>query len=424
MAGDFHRLTVRPDAVPTLVVVRPGQRTEIPSGGPSVVDVEILAGDDYGIGATALVATVTTGEGEGVRFREQRLEFESRSARPGGIVLRRRLDLAALGMAPGDDLYFHAVARDNRVPVPNEGRSETVFISLADTAGVTGTLPTGLAITVAPEYFRSQRQIIIDTEKLIAERRSLPVQPFRDRANGIGIDQGLLRLRYGQFTGEEFEEGGADDTGHEHDTKENTTLLAESVKSKLKAAIAQMWEAELRLRTYRPVEALPFEYRALELLKQVQQDARVYVQRVGFEPPPLEPDRKRLTGKLDAIPDRRVTDSVTAAASVPAIREALALVRALSQGRPPRPEDATVIERGGMELATLAADDPGRHLDALRDLRTLADSVRRGVQCAGCLSRGESALLRALPEPPAAAAPRAFGSPLARRYFEFLDRER
>ena len=424
VAGDFHRLTVRPDAPPTLVVVRPEPRTEIAAGAPTSVALEVLAGDDYGIASAAIVATVTTGEGEGVRFREQRLEFESRTPRPGGLVLRRTLDLSALGMAPGDDLYFHVVAKDRRAPTPNEGRSETVFISLADTAGTSGTLAAGVAIAVAPEYFRSQRQIIIDTEKLIAERRSLRLQVFRDRGNGIGIDQGLLRLRYGQFTGEEFEEGGADDAGHEHDTAENTTLLAESVKSKLKAAIAQMWEAELRLRTYRPSEALPFEYRALELLKQVQQDARVYVERVGFEPPPLEPDRKRLTGKLDAIRDRRVTDSVAVSPPLPAVREGLSVIRALADGRTARAGDAAAVERAGAEVATLAVDDPGRHLRGLGDLRALADSLRRGVQCAECLTRGERALLRALPATGAAAAARPYLSPMARRYFELLERGR
>jgi len=39
-------------------------------------------------------------------------------------------------------------------------------------------------------------------------------------------------------------------------------------------------EAELRLRTYEPRAALPFEYRALELLKVAQQAARIYVKRV------------------------------------------------------------------------------------------------------------------------------------------------
>ena len=423
VAGEFHRLSVRVDAPPTLVIVRPEPRTELSGDGPVSVAVEVLAADDYGVGTAAIVATVTTGEGEGVRFREQRLDFDSRSARPGGLLLRRTLDLRALGMAPGDDLYFHVVARDRRTPAPNEGRSETVFISLADTSGAAAGLPAGIAITVAPEYFRSQRQIIIDTEKLIAERRSLPLQVFRDRGNGIGIDQGLLRLRYGQFTGEEFEEGGADDTGHEHDTAENSTLLAESVKTKLKAAIAEMWEAELRLRTYRPSEALPFEYRALELLKQVQQDARVYVQRVGFEPPPLEPDRKRLTGKLDAIRDRQVTDSVRIERTLPAVREALEIVRAIAGGRPPVATDRVGVERAGAEVARLAVEDPGRHLAGLGDLRALADSLRLGAACRECLARSERALLRALPDPDDAAAARPFVSPLARRYFELLERE-
>ena len=61
-----------------------------------------------------------------------------------------------------------------------------------------------------------------------------------------------------------------------------------------------MWEAEGMLRTMRPAEALPSENRALEILKALQQSARAYVQRVGFEAAPLKVDERRLKGDLDA----------------------------------------------------------------------------------------------------------------------------
>ena len=111
--------------------------------------------------------------------------------------------------------------------------------------------------------------IIIDTERLLADRNRLTVSEFRARSENIGLDQHLLRLRYGEIVGDEVVEGETDpQVAHEHDVEENATRLAPQVKATLQAALAQMWDAELRLRMSDPQAALPYEYRALELLKE------------------------------------------------------------------------------------------------------------------------------------------------------------
>jgi hypothetical protein len=83
----------------------------------------------------------------------------------------------------------------------------------------------GMVVQFLPEYFRSQRQIIIDTEKLLAEKSKKTDKEFGFTSNEIGYDQKLLRLRYGQYMGEEFEsaagggsmeEGGDLLTGYMH----------------------------------------------------------------------------------------------------------------------------------------------------------------------------------------------------------------
>jgi hypothetical protein len=117
--------------------------------------------------------------------------------------LEAELDPAALGMTAGDELYFHAVARDNREPEPNERRSETCFVRLLRDAEPLRASLEGLAIRTVPEYFRSQRQIIIDTERLLAERDRVSQTELERRSNELGIDQGLLRMRYGGLMGEE-----------------------------------------------------------------------------------------------------------------------------------------------------------------------------------------------------------------------------
>ena len=56
-----------------------------------------------------------------------------------------------------------------------------------------------------PEYFRSQRQIIMDTEKLLRNKKSITKKEFNFLSNELGYDQKVLRLKYGEFLGEEFE---------------------------------------------------------------------------------------------------------------------------------------------------------------------------------------------------------------------------
>jgi len=424
VASDFHRLAVIPDAPPTLTVVCPEPRTEIAYGAPLAVPLEVLAADDYGLADARIVATVTTGSGEGVKFRERVLEFDTRTPRrpEHGLLLRTILDLGLLGLQPGDDLYFHVAARDTRAPQANESRSETYFISLTDTAHVLDADWSGLGVHGVPEYLRSQRQIIIDTERLLVQEAELAATEFRDRSNNIGIDQHLLRERYGELAGEETVQAGPEPMiEHEHDIEENATLLAQSVKSKLQAALAQMWNAELRLRTGVPRDALPFEYRALELLKQAQETARAYVLRIGFEPPPLEPDRRRLTGTLSAIGNPSRTRAVTVQPTLPALRAGLDIVQRLRSGGPRREGDGAALEQAGREIGRLAIDQPSRHLETLRDFRTLIASVDTGgTVCSVCLLRVERGIWRALPAPEPARAGRRSDAGLARTYFELL----
>lgn len=451
VASDDHRLSVRPDLAPVLAMVRPGQRTAVRPGDPMRLPVQVLATDDYGVDAATIVATVTKGQGEGVKFREQRLLFESRAPEgKSGVMLRRVLDLSGLGLEPGDELYFHVLATDHRTPVPNETRSETVFITMVDTSRASIALGTGLALNLPPDFFRSQRQLIIDTEKLLQDRASMPASVFRDRSNGLGIDQGLLRLRYGQFMGDEFEtapmsgrEAHAQDPEpepprepgdpepdpmaefrHDHDNPENATLLAPQIKAKLREAITQMWSSELHLRMTDPKTSLPFQYRALALLQEVRQNARSYVKRVGFDPPPLEPDRKRLTGDLTNIgtPVRALLARETP--TEPGIRAGIGVLQRLRWGSAARPGDREALEAAGTELARLAVDDPVHLLEPLRALRSVIAVIDNPARrCDECFATAERGLWRALPS----AAPRAGPGPsrtgiLSREYHRLLGR--
>jgi hypothetical protein len=320
--------------------------------------LEAKVSDDFKVSEVFLVATLARGSGENVKFRESRIDLNQRNFKSS--TLSTELDFEALEFKQGDELYYYWAARDNKTPESNFSRSDTYFIKYVDSTGIGEEELAGMAITVLPEYFRSQRQIIIDTEKLIAERGKMKDQTFNETSNNIGYDQKLLRLRYGQYLGEEFENsagGGSmeDDDGdilagyrhahdeegehemsvlageanesisentseveynnedesglgnllsafvHNHGAEDENTFYEESTKSALKMALEQMWESELYLRLYEPEKALPFEKKALEYLKSVQQKSRVYVKRTGFDPPPIKEAEKRLSGELEDI---------------------------------------------------------------------------------------------------------------------------
>src|SRR5690606_23050318 len=90
-------------------------------------------------------------------------------------------------------------------PNAQPGHSPSLILRLPSEAEQQASDLEGAIKKVLPAYFRSQRQIIIDAEALIAQRRSLDAERFVLRADAIGVDQRILRLRYGQFLGEESE---------------------------------------------------------------------------------------------------------------------------------------------------------------------------------------------------------------------------
>lgn len=407
-ATEYLRLEAVRDDAAELFIQQPEQY--IRQDKPYSIHFRAEAKDDYGLTDAYLQLTISQGSGENVTFREEKLWFENDfSGQPPGVQLEKELDPRSLGMQPGDELYYHLVAFDNRQPQKQRSRTETWFYHWLDTANQSAFEMGGMAMDIMPDYFRSQRQIIIDTEKLIKERPELSEEDFEKRGNNLGVDQKLLRLRYGKFLGEEFEsdageaghraeeheahegheEHGDEEEGHEeegalpgevdhdhnvpaheepvspsaanllqefmhaHDTEEGATFYEESIKVKLKAALAEMWESELRLRTLRPKEALPYQHRALEIIKGVQQATRIYVERIGFEPPPLKPAERRLTGELEEVASVEQSAYYEPADSLEAIKRLALLLQA---EEPPGKE---IAREAGQELAAIVEQHPG-----------------------------------------------------------------
>ncbi|MBC8109703.1 MAG: hypothetical protein H7Y04_01445, partial [Verrucomicrobia bacterium] len=449
------------DQPPMITIQTPASYTLVLYGQKPEVNVALQMADDYGLAQARLVATVSRGSGESVKFKETELKFAENMTGKKMVSLSKKLDFKSLNMEPGDELYFYAEARDEANPF-QKSRSEMYFVQWEDTTSQKLSVTAGIALDNMPAYFRSQRQIIIDTEKLIGEKKSLSKEEFQKRSNELGIDQKILRLRYGQFLGEEFETniGGSPaakhshekktkqeqgtsifktliesktkdpnarpaitdsafkhynpadhqkehdqekvleqlhnhevartqpvfgekgdmlrDYEHRHDTEESATFFDESMKAQLKAALAQMWESELRLRTMRPEEALPYAHKALELIKSLQQKSRVYVEKTGFKPPTLKPAEKRLTGELaEIINPQQTTQEEALIRAFPYLRKAVVVLEKLQQPFANHLEatDKEALQQAGNELAGIILKQSGINVSVLNDLRQLIDGT-------------------------------------------------
>jgi hypothetical protein len=401
-----YRLEVIPDTPPQLRVISPERTLTVLDAATRHWTLDLEASDDYGLGSAQLVLTLAQGSGEQVTVSERRVALRG----VGEPTLQRfthRIDLAAMGFVQGDDLIARLEVRDRRTPTPNSTRSASFILRWPPPASVEGTGVEGLVQQAMPAYFRSQRQIIIDTEALLAQKAQFSRDDFVMRSDKIGADQRLLRLKYGQFLGQETEEEeapgeGHDDAmmstgdamhelmaeaGHMHDLPEAATLLDPETRKLLRSALDEMWQAERELRTGNAAAALPYENRALDFIKRVQQADRIYLARVDLELPQLDPAR-RLTGDRPGASRRNDP-----------------LVDAQSQSVP---ADVWNALRSG---DTLPLDALTRWINDERDtladplsLLSLVDALQRDPACAECRDELARQLWSSL-VPPAAAPP-------------------
>lgn len=485
---DLYSLEALPDRAPEVEIAGVPQYSYFNAADAKSLAFTGNLSDDFGIRQARIVATVSKGSGESVKFREERLDFDQ-PVRQGArqLGLTKTLDLDALGMDPGDELYFYVEASDNREPEPNVARSETYFAVIRDTTTDRFAVAGSLGVDQMPDYFRSQRQLIIDTEKLIAEKPDIPERDFKFRSNELGFDQKALRLKYGQFIGDEAEmamtpapggqvagndgegadapsnaaeaEGGdlldaythdhdgdnehhlvdgdshgdshgetegdgGDNTEdplhdylHNHADPEASTLFEESLKVKLRKALNIMWDAELHLRLYKPEASLPYQYEALKLIQEIKNSARIYVHRIGFDPPPIKED-KRLTGDVSEISDYRKQETTAFEPPLGDVRRAVGRLEELIGGSPFAEGDATLFRSAGNQLAARAMEEPGRYLDVLRRLQSLEKASSRSMANYRSLHSRLHALLPAPDKVPSGST--RFADPFNERFLKEL----
>ena len=453
-----HRLDAVADRPPQVRVIEPDRGLSLATQNQKAWAVAFEASDDFGIANTAkLRITLAQGSGENITFHEQTLSLRG----TGNATTKRfahSLDLRALGFAVGDDLIAQLEVEDNRTPSPQNARSASLILRWPSDLGTETSDMEGMVRKVMPAYFRSQRQIIIDAEALLKEKRRLDATEFLRRSDAIGVDQRILRLRYGQFLGEEAEgepkppptsddvsavtesdtehatgpatdehahessatsatfgqEGAVlEEYGHTHDHAEAATLLDPETRATLKLALDAMWQSEGHLRQGHPDLALPYAYTALKHIKQVQQASRIYLARVGPELPPIDESR-RMGGDRAGIA-RRGDALVAATAPDPALMQAW---HALDDTRGHAPDD-------GIDFAALDRWLRANEAHVADPLSVIAalDALRADPACEPCRNELRTQLWPLLSRPPATVQRRGDGDAAGRRYLDALRQE-
>ncbi|WGL15227.1 hypothetical protein PVT68_10615 [Microbulbifer bruguierae] len=438
---DLYNINITADQGPEFAFDYPQDNVTIvnlePGAESSLLNVSVAVTDDFQVVETDLLLTLASGSGENVRFRNERIKLHPQSVNGTQKAYRFAIPVDRYQIEPGDELYWYLEASDNRTPTANVVKSQH-FILRWPQEEIFGLSDTeGMAIKILPEYFRSQRQLIIDTEALLADQESISAQEFRKRSESLAYEQNLLRMRYGRFLGEEDsamehggdtheatanahedEEGhtekGHDDgeahhdnhekssatsqqfgdasgviaaVGHAHDSSEHATLFDPETKELLRSALNAMWSAWRDLSVIEPRASLPYQHNALRYIKQVQQASRIYLQRVGFETPPLD-ETRRLSGEHDQTPPPRVDRDGEHAER----DQLLAMLTQVQRGEPLDEQ----IESTLWQLQSLRQDN------ALQI--TLAKHLRRYRQqpnCSDCRQQLSAFLYALLPAPKA-----------------------
>lgn len=445
-SSDLYAIEVFKDAAPNIKLQGLNQFTSFDFDETKQISFTTNIIDDFGVADAYIIATVSKGSGESVKFREEKLNFDGTFKKgQKNISLSKNIDLDNMNMEPGDELYFYVETQDYKAPRPNISRTETYFAVIRDTTSYEFSVEGTLGVDRMPDYFRSQRQLIIDTEKLIKKRKTLSNEDFNFTSNELGFDQKALRIKYGAFMGEESEIAIAnqenaeaaqhelehdpndplagykhdhdsenehnlvedkskkkdannllDEFMHNHDDPEKATLFEESLRTKLRKALNEMWDAELYLRLYEPKNSLPFQYKALEYIQDIKNSARIYVHRIGFDPPPIKED-KRLTGKLEEVKSFRKNDAIAKEELLEYIRLSIVKLETLKTNELLFVDkDVDIFEKAGKELAALAIESPGKYLKTLQKLRWIIDGTQRNIQT---FIEAQKGLLLAIPNP-------------------------
>ena len=264
-------MVVVPDAAPTVRITAPAAdlRRDTATG---TIPIRIAAQDDLGLRDLRLRFTRVSGSGESFTFEDGEWPVQVRRTSERQWTGVHHIDLAALGLGPGDSLVYHAVAHDARLGAEGAAESERFLIEITRP----GAVAAGDFSLPEPEekFALSQRMVIQLTERLLERRPRMSDEAFGEEAQALAMAQRRVRAEFVFMLGGEVQDE-VEEAAHAHEVEEGRQ--ANQGKGDLTEAVRQMSQAETRLTAHAVREALPYEYRALAALQSAFGKARYFM---------------------------------------------------------------------------------------------------------------------------------------------------
>jgi len=264
-------LVVTPDAAPTVRITAPAADLRR-AAATGMVTISIAARDDMGLRDLRLRFTKVSGSGESFSFEDGEWPVDVRRLSGTDWTGSHALELATLGLGPGDSVVYHAVAHDARTGPEGASESERFLIEIARP----GAAAAGDFSLPEPEekFALSQRMVIQLTERLLERRARISAEQLRDEAQELAIAQRRVRAEFVFMLGGEVEDE-FEEAAHSHEVEAGR--LDNRGQGDLTEAVRHMSQAETRLTAADVRGALPHEYRALSALQAAFGKARYFM---------------------------------------------------------------------------------------------------------------------------------------------------
>ena len=400
-------IVVSADALPGVRVTAPS-RDLVFADAEQRIAFEVHATDDFGLRSLSLQYTKVSGSGEQFEFQEGEIPLEIVRTNNRDWQGKAARPLAAFNLKDGDMLVYRAVAADARSG-GGTASSDAFFIEISKLG-----VGAGDAFTLQEQetrYALSQQMLIIKTERLHAQRSTMPPMEFRDQAINLAVEQRMVRAEFVFMLGGEVED-------EEVEAAQSTELqegrLANRGQRDLRAATIAMSQAEKLLTGADTAGALSAERAAVAALQRAFTRDR-YILRALATRTELDLQR-RLTGNLSqAVNWRRHLASAPSNRRAALLQDLLAGIGALRNPETTGParaiqlgREALSIDAASAVLRTAAAD-----LQRIADTWSVteADSRRRAVDAVASAVAAEAArALATAPAPPHGTAPSLAGA--------------
>ncbi|MEO8192621.1 MAG: DUF4175 family protein [Gemmatimonadales bacterium] len=317
----YERLVVldpRPDNPPKVGLTSPLRDTTLRAARPTV-RLEATATDDIGLAGGYFEYLITTGSGEVFSARTITTPVvRFGGSRTGSLAMT--LDLASLRLNQGDVVSIRAIVQDgNTLSGPGLGTSDTRTFRIARAGEYDSVAVDAAAPLPIDSSAMSQRMLIMMTEKLVREQKSLTRPELVKRSTEIGDMEDRIRKRVHEIL---FEiEAESEDASAPPDP--TATLEAEEGPDAVRAvrnpdlleAYNALWSAVRSLQIAEPAPALPPMRLALKALDRARLANRLYLRGV---PPRVIVDlaRVRLIGKEKGSSSTRTSRSPTDSAQL------------------------------------------------------------------------------------------------------------